>query len=197
MFTLTQVLLLVVLLSTARFGLSLTEDGKGVDPLSTGFRLRKDVDDRIFGGQEAAVGQFPHQVSLRISSSGGPDFKHFCGGSIITNRFILTAAHCYDSRYPAPQLYRVVVGAHQNNGNDGTVFNITQWILHEGFVMNFTLPNPRVFNDIALIETATTIQFNQLIRPIELHRGFISRDGRAIASGWGKTNVSYCKTLSH
>ena len=43
---------------------------------------------RIVGGSQASPGQFPYQVSLRSSTN-----SHFCGGSIINARYILTAAH--------------------------------------------------------------------------------------------------------
>lgn len=43
---------------------------------------------RIVGGDDASPGQFPYQISLRIKDS------HTCGGSIIDNEWILTAAHC-------------------------------------------------------------------------------------------------------
>ena len=43
---------------------------------------------RIKGGNSAKVGEFPWLVSVRVN--GG----HFCGGSLINNRFVLTAAHC-------------------------------------------------------------------------------------------------------
>ena len=43
----------------------------------------------IVGGRPANDGEVPHQVSLQRSS-------HFCGGSIISDQFIVTAAHCVD-----------------------------------------------------------------------------------------------------
>jgi len=44
--------------------------------------------NRITGGSTAARGQFPWQVALLI------DNAWFCGGSLISNQWVLTAAHC-------------------------------------------------------------------------------------------------------
>lgn len=44
---------------------------------------------RIVGGEATTIDKIPYQVSL--SSNG---ISHFCGGSIISKEWILTAAHC-------------------------------------------------------------------------------------------------------
>lgn len=46
------------------------------------------VDPHIVGGTDALDGAHPYMVSLRLKN------RHFCGGSIISKRYILTAAHC-------------------------------------------------------------------------------------------------------
>lgn len=48
---------------------------------------------RIIGGHESEEGAWPWQVSLQIYKHGG-GFIHLCGGTLINNRTVLTAAHC-------------------------------------------------------------------------------------------------------
>ena len=49
---------------------------------------------RILGGHGAYPGQFPYHVSIQKRLYGNANFSHICGGSIIDEKWILTAAHC-------------------------------------------------------------------------------------------------------
>lgn len=50
---------------------------------------------RIVGGEEATPGSWPWQVLLTSSSTGTS--SQFCGGSLLNDRWVLTAAHCVDT----------------------------------------------------------------------------------------------------
>lgn len=194
MFALNQVLLPLVLVSTIVFGLPLIENNifgsHGVDMPNMAIRFPiKSENDRIYGGEEAAIGQFPYQISLQVRPSED-NYVHFCGGAIISSRYILTAAHCFIANFPDLRDYRVVVGAHDaHDGNDGKAHGIGRFIFHQDYTNNITEINGTIINDIALIETDSPIQFNNLVAPIALHPKFFENGTRAVASGWGQTDV--------
>ena len=61
--------------------------------LELGFNMPS-ISNRIVGGVPATKGQFPHQVSLQWGMSPSNGLQHFCGGSIISETWVLTAGHC-------------------------------------------------------------------------------------------------------
>ena len=71
-------------------------------PIHAGCGMRPAF-SRVVNGQDASPHSWPWQVSLRVR--GG----HICGGSLIRDDWIVTAAHCVD-RNPSPSAYTVVVG---------------------------------------------------------------------------------------
>lgn len=50
----------------------------------------KEPSDFIIGGNDALIGQFPWMASIRV----GPNRSHGCGGGILNQNWVLTAAHC-------------------------------------------------------------------------------------------------------
>lgn len=53
-----------------------------------------DKTPKIVGGENAVEHEAPFMVSLQVDREGNGNFRHTCGGSIITTRWILSAAHC-------------------------------------------------------------------------------------------------------
>ena len=51
---------------------------------------------RIVGGSNADISDYPWQVSLQLRSGGS--WYHICGGSIIDNKWVVTASHCVDGQ---------------------------------------------------------------------------------------------------
>ncbi|XP_022222092.2 serine protease grass-like [Drosophila obscura] len=104
----------------------------------------------IFGGQDAAP--VSHPWMAQIYGMG----QFFCGGSLITQRFVLTAAHCYK-----PNVYLTV-----RLGD----FDTRWWTPHQDYPVESTYihPNYRTFDsyDIALIKLQSYVIYTDFIRPI-------------------------------
>jgi len=50
---------------------------------------------QIVGGEKAASGEFPWIVSFQKPKNNG-ELGHFCGGAILNQRWIISAAHCFE-----------------------------------------------------------------------------------------------------
>jgi len=131
----------------------------------------------IVGGIAAQPWEFPWQTSLRRKATN----SHFCGGFIINNRWVMSAAHCASGETPA--ILSVVIGDHTRNDLSNTVrqsHDVDRILMHEQY-------NARTLqNDIALVRTVLTLQFNENIQPVcapnpadqYVHR-------KTVCSGWG------------
>lgn len=129
---------------------------------------------RIVGGSAAATNQFPHQVALLRSG-----VSLTCGGSLIRNKWVLTAAHCVYSGSQVIQPSQIIVLAGTINLNRGGIRrDIERIIPHERYG-NFQ-------NDIALLELKRSYLPSSSIRTIPLARSEVPAGSAIIISGWGR-----------
>nr|CAD7431128.1 unnamed protein product [Timema monikensis] len=137
------------------------------------------LNPRIVGGQEAPRHSFPYQVALFLPVAGGTSF---CGGSIIGNQWVLTAAHCVDNLVDRVE---VILGAHNVREVESSqvVRHSSQVIIHPGW------DSRTLVNDVALILLTAPVAFNSNISPIrlpshsQLNNNFANSP--ATVSGWG------------
>uniref|UniRef100_A0A3B5K291 Ovochymase 2 n=1 Tax=Takifugu rubripes TaxID=31033 RepID=A0A3B5K291_TAKRU len=131
---------------------------------------------RVVGGAEATYGSHPWLVSLQKRGS------HFCGGAIISDRWILTAAHCIPDRLAD---VRVVAGEFDQRRDDEEqqVFAVKTVSVHE----KYHHAAPMTY-DIALIEVDQHIRFGARVNPICLPflDESVSPGTGCVLGGWGR-----------
>ena len=85
----------------------------------------------IVGGTQAGVGEFPYAVALLRHATADPYQAQFCGGSLLSPRRVLTAAHCVTGE--APGDVDVLVGTNQLTAGSGTRIGVLQIHVHPGY----------------------------------------------------------------
>ncbi|KAI4546565.1 hypothetical protein MG293_003120 [Ovis ammon polii] len=150
----------------------------GIAPLMRMFK-----GSRIVGGREAQTGAWPWLVSLQIHS--GRSGAHVCAGSLVKNRWVLTAAHCTKDA-TNPVMWRAVIGTNNVKGSEphSKKIKVNAIIIHPDFNVE------SYDNDIALFHLKKAVRYNNYIQPICLPFGVFQRLNRnttCFISGWGRT----------
>ncbi|XP_013133133.1 PREDICTED: trypsin CFT-1-like [Papilio polytes] len=135
---------------------------------------------RIVGGSVTTIGQYPFGASL-LYSWGGTTYWQACGGSILNNRAILSAAHCFLG--DTANMWRIRVGS-TNANSGGVVHNTNRIIMHPNY-------DPRnENNDIAVLRSSSNFVFNNNVRAASIAgSNYNLADNQVVwAIGWGATS---------
>lgn len=142
-----------------------------------------DLNARIVGGTPAAQGSVPYMVAL---TQGALFRSLLCGGSVLSERTILTAAHCIAAVFNWGSLSTSLRGIVGTNtfGSGGVLHEIERNVTHEHYV------SATIKNDIGLLITRVPIVYNNVVQPVT--QSFLFAPGGVLsrAAGWGRIVVS-------
>jgi len=126
---------------------------------------------RIVGGVDAEDGAAPFQCSLQLGK------RHFCGCSLISAEWIVTASHCVIGQ--SVKNLEVFVGSNDLRSG-GTYYKVEKYITHEKY------NQPSFANDIAVIRVQGSITFNDKVQPIEYSSEEVPDGAVLQLTGWGR-----------
>jgi len=136
---------------------------------------------KIVGGEIAIDGQFPHQVALFQHTLGTTAFH--CGGSILNQKWVVTAAHC-TTGILLPNQISARAGEQYLDEVSGHEQEHRALSIHRHPDYDSTTQQ----NDIALIELNGAFTWTDYVQPIALPEANSEvESGDMIVSGWGST----------
>uniref|UniRef100_A0AAQ4NT48 Coagulation factor IXa n=1 Tax=Gasterosteus aculeatus aculeatus TaxID=481459 RepID=A0AAQ4NT48_GASAC len=160
-------------------GYKLLQDGLNCDPHGINAEEKPQAFKRIVGGEVAIPGEIPWQVHV-LDTRGRIRATLFCGGSILSERWVITAAHCLGEE----------AGEHDIYINEGTEqdHEVSERHIYHRYNASVSLYN----HDIALLHLRSPIVFSTAVRPICLGpkaftEALVKESSPATVSGWGRT----------
>eukprot|EP00112_Aurelia_sp_Birch-Aquarium-sp1_P006653 Seg1730.1 transcript_id=Seg1730.1/GoldUCD/mRNA.D3Y31 product="Chymotrypsinogen B" protein_id=Seg1730.1/GoldUCD/D3Y31 len=133
---------------------------------------------RVIGGTTAKQGAWPWQVAIYYNN------RFHCGGSLVNNYWLVTAAHCVDKTQSYG--FHLTLGEHDRRYRDGNEqqFKASRVVMHPQY------DSRRFNNDIALIKLSQPARFTDKIKTICLpqHGRSVAVGSTCYITGWGKAS---------
>ena len=145
---------------------------------------RPAITPKIAGGEVAASHSWGWMVSLRVLDT------HFCGGTILNERFVITAGHCLKSPIVAMSSITVCAGIDKLSDVCSQSINVDSYTVHHEFLDRIAV------NDIALLRLANPLNFSdpfvgRICLPNTTHVFEYPETGTSvIAVGWGSKRIN-------
>merc|ERR1712018_92868 len=132
----------------------------------------------VVRGEDAEDGEFPWQVQLRDSATNTHSL--FCGGSVLNEEWVITAAHCCAGEQPRG-IHVVAGGILRIEDDEGEeqFSDVTEIIIHEDYHNHE--------NDICLLHLKTKLEWTDFVQPVTLPaQNELTPEGTdCIVTGWG------------
>ncbi|XP_023305931.2 trypsin-1-like isoform X1 [Lucilia cuprina] len=135
------------------------------------------VINRIVGGEETQEIRYPWMALLKNNN------RFYCGGSLVSDRYVATAAHCLRGFRPNAISVSLLVHDRKSNSSREITRKAKRVIIHERY-------NPfNIDNDIGLIQLSESVEMSKVLRPVCMPlKDQTYLDELGIASGWGATS---------
>lgn len=162
-----------------------------------------DTTNKIYGGEAAQLDEFPWMALIEYERPNGQT-GFYCGGVLISQRYILTAAHCLKGK-DLPSTWKIIsvrLGEYNTDTDEDCIDTrgikicappavnvaVEERIAHERYDPFDT----NQYHDIALLRLTRNVRYSDYIRPIclpktkeLLTKSQVSRN--LVVAGWGKT----------
>ena len=133
------------------------------------------ADQEIIHGSPGLPDEWPWQV--QITRNGG----HWCGGSLLSDRWVLTAAHCIDGVPTSSLAVRAGLSNIAAPGPNVQTRSVLSTQTHPDWD-SFALEN-----DVGLIRLSSPVTFSKHIQPIAIDSRTVPVGTKAYVTGWGQT----------
>ena len=144
------------------------------DPSSGSFELD------IIGGEEAQAGAWPWMAALVSATTPSAFQGQFCGGALIKDKWVITAAHCVEGEFPST--IDVVLGRHLLSDTSGERISVAGIARHPNYNRN------TLNNDIALLYLSNASSLTTIPLATLSNSSLYEPGVTATVTGWGNTS---------
>lgn len=145
----------------------------------------KPMNAMIVGGTTAVKGSWPWQAGIIKNYLVGGGGYHMCGGTLINDQWIVSAAHCF-YRWKRLSDYAITLGSHDRDDMDDTQVNSKLggiWV-HENY------DTRTLDNDIALLKLENPVSLTDYIDTACVATNDYPADTMCVVTGWGNQETT-------